>query len=115
MYTRAKKHREQDIDNRILAIHQAIADKVMAAPHYLHQARTTLEKRYAEGLMRYGSYLLWDSILLHAEHSPTDFKSLLLAPDARTASLRRHTIFTGVLSEAEREAALAAGATSAGS
>ncbi|MCU7555261.1 hypothetical protein OCL06_11715 [Alteromonas sp. ASW11-19] len=112
MYARAKKQREQEIDSRIHIIHQAIANKVLAAPHYLKQARDTLEKRYAEGLIRYGSYLLWDSILLQAESSPETFKALLLAQDKRTASLRRHTIFTGVLTESEREHALAANATS---
>ena len=46
--------------------------------------------------------MLWSSILETVNH-PELFTSLLLADDERTANLRRETIFTGVLSEEERQ------------
>ena len=56
-------------------------------------------------MMRYGSYMLWKSIL-ETVNQPDVFKALLLAEDERTANLRRETIFTGVLTEEERTSAL---------
>lgn len=105
MFSRPKRQKQALIDQRILAIHKAIADKVLCEPHYIERARSVLTERYKSGMMRFGSYLLWESILDHASE-PDTFQDLLLAEDPRTASLRRATIFTGVLTEEEREAVL---------
>ncbi|WP_414830380.1 hypothetical protein [Alteromonas sp. H39] len=105
MFSRPKRQKQALIDQRILAIHRAIAGKVLCEPHYIERARAVLSERYKNGMMRYGSFLLWESILNHASE-PDVFVALLLAEDPRTASLRRATIFTGVLTEAEREAVL---------
>lgn len=106
MPTQRKQQSRAIIDRRILRLHYYIADKVLADHAHIDNAKITLESRYASGLMRYGSYMLWHSILETIDE-PTLFKQLLLAEDSRTASLRRATIFTGVLSEEEREKALA--------
>lgn len=95
-----KKH---TIDAQNLELHSLIADKVLADRSLLERAITTLETRYSHKLMRYGSYLLWHSIV-ECYHDPVLFRAQLLAQDARIASLRRQTIFTGVLSEQERRA-----------
>ena len=63
MYSRSRRQRDADIDNRILQIHRAIADKVISNPVLIAQAEVTLEARYQQKLLRYGSYLLWHSML----------------------------------------------------
>lgn len=102
MFSRPKRQKQVLIDQRILAIHRAIALKVLRQPHFIDKARDVLHERYNNGMMRYGSFLLWESILAYCDE-PETFKALLLAEDSRTASLRRSTIFTGVLTEEERE------------
>lgn len=102
---RSKQVKNDIIDARILALHQLIADKVIAEPALIEKAFNTLQVRYESKLMRYGSYLLWQSIL-ESYHDESLFRSLLLASDARTARLRRETIFAGVLTEEERRTVL---------
>lgn len=101
MSVRPRKQRRGEVNARILKIHEAIAVKVLNNPELLEGVHETLEQRYNNKLMRYGSYMLWLSIL-ETINTPELFKSLLLADDERTANLRRETIFTGVLSEEER-------------
>lgn len=101
MSVRPRKQRRGEVNARILKIHEAMAVKVINNPELLEGVRETLEQRYNNKLMRYGSYVLWSSIL-ETVNNPELFKSLLLADDERTANLRRETIFTGVLSEEER-------------
>ncbi|NDV90948.1 hypothetical protein GTH32_07005 [Alteromonas sp. 345S023] len=107
MYATPKKLKDTIVNQRSLQLHKAIADKVLASPHLLEKAKDNLEARYNNGLMRYGSYMLWQGILETAG-SPETFKQLLLAQDERTASLRKSTIFVGILTEQEREDALSA-------
>ncbi|MEW9799195.1 hypothetical protein [Alteromonas sp. CYL-A6] len=104
--SRRKQQTRAAMDARILKLHEIMADKVLNDPTLLEQVSTTLTQRYEGGLMRYGSYLLWQGIL-DAAGEPAAFKALLLANDTRTASLRRETIFTGILSEEERAQILA--------
>ena len=111
MYSRSRKQRDADIDNRILHIHRYIADKVLTHPALMTQAKVTLEARYEQHLMRYGSYLLWHSVL-ELKEQPEAFKKQLLSDEPRWNALRRSTIFTGILTEGEREEALATYATS---
>ena len=104
MYSRTKKQKNNDIDNRILAIHRAIAKKVVDHPHFISRAKDVLEARYEQKLIRYGSYLLWHSLLELSE--PNAFTEQLLSGEPRWCALRRNTIFVGILSEDEREEAL---------
>jgi hypothetical protein len=105
MYSAPKKLKDTIVNQRSLQLHTAIADKVLAYPHLLEKAKENLETRYKHGLMGYGSYILWHGILETAG-TPETFKQLLLAEDERTASLRKSTIFVGILTEQEREHAL---------
>ena len=84
-----------------MRLHTGIAKKVVAQPSLITNVQATLEARYESGMMRYGSYMLWQGIV-ETIHKPEVFTALLLAEDERTASLRRETIFTGILTEAER-------------
>ncbi|GGW75175.1 hypothetical protein [Alteromonas halophila] len=107
MLARPKRQRQADIDQRILRLHTAMADKLLRNPKMLAPVYEVLEQRYQQGMMRYGSYLLWHGIL-ESYNQPEQFRALLLASDTRTASLRRQTILIGILSEEERQAALSA-------
>ena len=105
MLARPRKQRRSEVNERIRKLHEAIADKVLANPDLLDGIEDKLEQRYQSKMMRYGSYMLWKSIL-ETVNQPDVFKALLLAEDERTANLRRETIFTGVLTEEERISAL---------
>lgn len=105
MLARPRKQRRSEVNQRIRKLHEAIADKVLANPDLLDGIEAKLEQRYESKMMRYGSYMLWRSIL-ETVNQPDVFKALLLAEDERTANLRRETIFTGVLTEEERTSAL---------
>lgn len=105
MFARPKHQKHAEIDERIKRIHQLMAEKVLTDHALVDTAYEVLEQRYQSGMMRYGSYLLWHGIL-ESSNEPEQFRALLLADDARTASLRRQTIFVGVLTEDEREAAM---------
>jgi hypothetical protein len=105
MLARPRKQRRSEVNERIRKLHEAIADKVLANPDLLDGIEDKLEQRYESKMMRYGSYMLWKSIL-ETVNQPDVFKALLLAEDERTANLRRETIFTGVLTEEERISAL---------
>ena len=98
MYSRSRKQRDADIDQRILHIHGFIADKLLANPALITQAELTLEARYEQKLLRYGSYLLWHSVL-ELRGQPEAFRKQLLSD-------------TGILTEEEREEALATFAAS---
>lgn len=91
------------VDHQSLALHEVIANKIAQQPALLDVGRARLEERYASGLIRYGTYMQWDSILrLYNHEDPTLFKDTLLAKDPCTMGLRRQTIFTGILTEEER-------------
>ncbi|ANB26677.1 hypothetical protein A6F57_16665 [Alteromonas stellipolaris] len=101
MFARPRKQKREAIDQRILRLHTGIAKKIIAQPSLINDVQATLEARYESGMMRYGSYILWQGIV-ETLHTPEVFTALLLAEDVRTASLRRESIFTGILTEAER-------------
>lgn len=106
MFSRPKKNQQVIVDRQILHLHQAMADKCLNNPALFDEVLENLERKHELNFIRYGSYLLWHAIL-ETRDDPQTFKNLLLATDSRTNALRRKTIFSGVLSEAEREAVLA--------
>lgn len=111
MFARPKRQKQVLIDQQIHFVHAHMVEKVLQKPVLFSQLSDTLEARYRSGMMRYGSYILWQSILSRQD-CPKTFRELVLAEDSRTASLRRSTIFTGILTEEERESVLAAYAAS---
>ena len=89
------------------AINQTMPFGKYAGRRLFHLPETYLvwfnKQGFPEGKL---GYMLWQGIL-ETIHKPEVFKALLLAEDERTASLRRETIFTGILTEAERAEILA--------
>lgn len=106
MPTQRKRYTRQKVSKRILAIHAAIADKIIAEPSLIVLAEKTLATRYQQKQIRYGSYIVWQSLLPLIHDNPELFKAELLAADPKMEQLRRETIFVGILSEEERSAIL---------
>ena len=95
------------VDKQILALHKAMADKLLAEPELKQQVLHTLEMRYNAGQLRHSAYIHWFS-LLDQLNQPEVFLSELLSDSERMRKLRRRTIFVGILTEAERQAVLQA-------
>ncbi|GEA10275.1 hypothetical protein [Alteromonas sp. KUL49] len=106
MYSRTRRQQYAILDDNALKIHRSVATKIIEEPALLTPVIERLEERYQSGIMRYGSYIMWQ-VILEAIDDPQRFEALLLSDDERTVKLRRQTIFTGVLTEEEREQALA--------
>lgn len=103
--------KEALINRQVLVIHRAIAVKILKA----HQAGDsslaervleTISTRYDLGKMRYGEYLTWQS-LLEMLDSPEDFLKGMLEDSFQMNKYRRRTPFVGILTEEERQQALA--------
>jgi hypothetical protein len=95
------------MDKRILAIHQAIVDKILDQPVLLEAAKETLEQRYKTGLMSYANYINWQSII-ELIHQPDAFANAVLSNEQWMSNMRRTTIFSGILNEEERSQILTA-------
>ena len=95
------------VDKQILALHKAIAEKLLAEPELKQQVLSTLEQRYQAGQLRHSAYIHWFS-LLDQLNQPEVFLSELLSDSERMRKLRRRTIFVGILTEHERQAVLQA-------
>ena len=93
------------MDKQILALHSAMADKLLAHPVYIDSVRATLERRYQAGQLRHSAYIHWHCVL-DCINEPTLFRQALLCDDERMRKLRRRTIMVGILSEQERDALL---------
>ncbi|RDV24261.1 hypothetical protein DXV75_14685 [Alteromonas aestuariivivens] len=106
MLSRPKRNKQTIIDRQILALHTAMADKLLSQPQLFEQVHQVLVQRAENKLISYGSWLMWTGIL-ELKNDPSAFRAALLATDERTAKLRRRTILTGILSEQEREEVLA--------
>ncbi|MFT5547144.1 MAG: 3-mercaptopyruvate sulfurtransferase SseA [Rheinheimera aquimaris] len=98
-------------DNQIWLIHQAIAEKLLAEPWRIADVRQTLEQRYQAGQIRHSGYIHWHSIL-DCIDDPALFRRELLDSGERMTKLRRRTVLVGILTEAERSAALQAATAS---
>lgn len=103
--------RDDFIDKQVLAIHKAMAKKVLAQPELIEIVKTTLEKKREEGRMGYGAYLTWFSLLDIALDDPKAFYTGVTDYDKRMRRLRRSTPFVNILTEEEREQAIALDAT----
>jgi hypothetical protein len=89
----------QRIDQRSLALHHAIAEKLRARPALLEIARDNLNRWYASA-GRSRPYLdEWRQIL---ERPLEDVLSLIEQEDERMTALRQSSPFAGVLEPAER-------------
>ncbi len=101
--------KDENIDRQILAIHFAIAKKLLADHQNQGDLSTQviekLEQRREEGRMGYGEYLTWLSAMEIIEQSE-DFIAAICEDSSRMRKFRRRTPFVGILTEEERQAAL---------
>jgi hypothetical protein len=95
-----------NIDRQILVLHQAMAEKVLACPQMQTKVIATIERRYANGQLRHGGYLLWSCLLENIDDGQA-FLAGVLADTPQMQKLRRRTPFIGILTEDERQAVLA--------
>lgn len=102
---RSVSHSSDAIDKHILALHSAMADKLLANPAYINSVRATLERRYQAGQLRHSAYIHWHCVL-DCVNEPSLFRQALLCDGERMRKLRRRTILVGILSEQERDAVL---------
>ncbi|QOL26202.1 hypothetical protein LP316_02550 [Thalassotalea sp. LPB0316] len=103
--------RDDFIDKQILAIHKAMAKKVLAKPELIEQVKATLEQKREDGRMGYGAYLTWFSLLDIAPNDPDAFYQGVIEYDKRMRKLRRNTPFVNILTEDERQKAIELDAT----
>ena len=92
-------------DHRILQLHAAMVDKIIAQPELIDQIKVTLDNRLEMGKIRHGGHLTWHCILELITH-PRAFKEAVLADTPHMRRLRRKTPFVGILTEEERQNAL---------
>jgi hypothetical protein len=92
-------------EQQLLALHSAIADKLIADPSLVPPLVEKLEQRYQAGLIKHYAYIRWSS-LLDALDDPAYFKTALLENSETMRRLRHKSLLTGILTEQERAAAL---------
>jgi hypothetical protein len=91
------------IDQRSLALHEAVAKKLAEHPELLEVARQNLRRWLAQN--RQPALLEWQR--LFETLSFNDLLALLRSPDERARRLRQSSPFAGVLTTQERQAILA--------
>ena len=94
-----------NIDRQILALHHAMAVKLLKHPELVPAIIDTIEQRYALGQMHHGTYLTWSCIMENINDHET-FINDLLEDSAAMRKLRRQSPLVGVLNEDERQAIL---------
>jgi hypothetical protein len=92
----------QWIEQRSLALHQAVAEKLARQPELLEVARRNLRGWLTQGPQP--ALLEWQQIL--DTLSLRDLLRFLRAPDERAACLRQSSPFAGILGPQERQAIL---------
>jgi hypothetical protein len=89
----------QRIDQRSLALHRAIAEKLRADPSLVDVARENLD-RWSQGNSRSQPY--WDAWRALLNHPIEDVLMSIVEESERMTALRQATPFAAVLSPAER-------------
>jgi hypothetical protein len=90
------------IDRRSLALHEAVADKLLAHPELIEVARENLRRWLARGPQP--ALIEWRQLL--DTLSLDELQRLLRSPDERAARLRQSSPFAGVLTPRERQSIL---------
>ncbi|MEP7703224.1 hypothetical protein [Paraglaciecola sp. 25GB23A] len=98
------------IDQQIVILHKAMAEKLYAQPDLVEQVKVTLQQRFENGNLRYGAFLTWQCILEQISNRDA-FISAVLEDSDLMRKYRRRTPFVGILSEQERQQALDINAT----
>jgi hypothetical protein len=93
------------IDQQIVILHKAMAEKLYAQPALIEQVKVTLQQRFENGTLRYGAFLTWQCILEQISNRDA-FLSAVLEDSELMRKYRRKTPFVGILTEQERQQAL---------
>ena len=93
------------IDQQIVILHKAMAEKIYQHPALAEQVRATLQQRYDNGTLRYGAFLTWQCILEQISDREA-FLAAVLEDSELMRKYRRRTPFVGILTEDERQQAL---------
>ncbi len=102
---RAPSRTQIHTDAQLLALHQLIADKLLAQPELAAPLLEKLELRYQSGLIKHWGYIRWYSMLSQLDQ-PELFRRALLEDSESMRRLRRKTLLTGILTETERQQVL---------
>jgi hypothetical protein len=93
------------LDQRSLAFHVAIAEKLRSDPKLLEKIRSRLRRTLSDervSISTRDAYREWLELI--EQHSFEQVLSLLVHPGEEGIRLRQATPFAGILSKAEREA-----------
>ncbi|WP_416308453.1 hypothetical protein [Neptunicella sp. SCSIO 80796] len=97
--------KDENIDRQIRAIHRAMAEKILSRPELIEQINERLENNKDNGMLTYGQYISWFSILELIDQ-PEVFINAILEDTPKMRRLRRNTPLVGILTEEERQRAL---------
>ncbi|REL35570.1 hypothetical protein [Thalassotalea euphylliae] len=97
--------KDENIDRQIIAIHHAIAKKLLADTHCVQKVKNKLEQQLDEKKIRYSHFINWYSILEMIDQ-PEVFLNAMIEDTPQMRRLRRNTPFVGILTEQEREVAI---------
>ena len=89
------------IDERSLAMHRLVAEKLASDPSLIDLARTNVHRWQASYDVRSPALAEWEQIL---EGSIADILALLVDRSENATRLRQSSPFAGILTEAERKA-----------
>lgn len=96
---------DENIDRQIVAIHKAIALKLLNNPTLIENCKAKLAEDRRQGKIGYGVYIHWLSILENANDKDYFVESMTEYSD-KMRRMRRQTPFVGILTEDERREAL---------
>ena len=97
--------KDENIDRQIIAIHRAIAVKLLANPDLVEQIKNRLEQQRDDKKIGYGQFINWYSTLELIDQ-PEVFINAMTEDSPQMRRLRRKTPFVGILNEQERQAAI---------
>jgi hypothetical protein len=93
------------IDQQILILHRAMAEKLYTHPELVEQVKSTLQQRLENGTTRYGAFITWQCILDQIADKEAFFAAILEDSDLMR-KYRRSTPLVGILTEQERQQVL---------
>jgi len=97
--------KDENIDRQIIAIHKAIAEKLLTNNKLVKQVTLKLTHQREQGTLGYGQFINWISILELIDQ-PIEFIEAMTEDTPKMRRLRRKTPFVGILTEKERQNAI---------
>ncbi|REL32551.1 hypothetical protein DXX94_00420 [Thalassotalea euphylliae] len=97
--------KDENIDRQIIAIHKAIAIKLLARTELLEQVKQRLKDNRELGKINYSQFINWYSIIEMID-DPETFINAMTEDTPYMRKIRRKTPFIGILTEEERRIAI---------